>query len=381
MKLKSSRAGVGIHALVASFLVVGCTSEAVGPEVEAQGAEAVVVGAGVVQVTASDVEDAVIGVDSMTFFEPNERLMRIGKGTLVMGILKGEPFIRRVRSVDFQVDGSLYFTTDLAGVADVAPTAQARRSVEFDPLVFDKSDLVIAQGAGTNLSCTKCTVQFAPTLDYQFDLRAGAPESIGVGVRGKLEGDLELTLEAGNGGGSLKKEVEIAKASQRLVQTLGPVPIWEDLSVSLVAGVEGKLDSRATIVTKIHTEKEASFGAYMSHDEWTFEKDEKDAKFVYEHPVLRTQVGASAAVYVKLRVAASVYSIAQAYLDAEARAEARLTVCPSPSKGSLDGSLGIVAGAKLVLPLVKDPEISKDLVRVTQSKSVPLPSPVVVKCP
>jgi hypothetical protein len=217
-----------------------------------------------------------------------------------------------------------------------------------------------------------------PALDYQLDLRPGAPEQFGLAVRGKLDGDFKLALEAPQGGVQWRREMELGKVSQRLVQSLGPVPVWEDVSLSLVAGIEGRVDSAVSMVVDIHVEEDASFGVFRQDGKWKVEKDINDGQLVFERPVFQASVNASAQAYVKVRLAVSLYSVVQTFLDAEARTAARMLFTPKPLPVSWVGSMGIQAGAKILWPGGGGPEMAFDLYRLEEATPIPPDSSVVV---
>lgn len=335
----------------------------------------------VVQVNEQDVYDADVKDDSLRFWNPKPKLLSVAKGMYVMGVFRKKPFVRKVTNVLSLRDKSIYFATTDAAISEVTSRATAKRTVEFDPVGFDKSAMPLVTTAAFSVNCKKCSVQFAPSLDYAFDLVSNGQSTVGLGVRGKFVGDLEVEFRALEAGQSASQEITLASVSQTLVQQIGPVPVWESLSVSFVAGVEGKLSAKGSVLAKLHADKELSSASFLRNGAWSSEKDTKKGQTTYEFPVFETTADANAKVFLKLRLAVSVYSVAQTFLDAEAGGIARMAVCPSPGKLSSSSTFAAVAGAKLILPFMKDPEINTDLVRFENKLEVTARNVPKVACP
>jgi hypothetical protein len=212
------------------------------------------------------------------------------------------------------------------------------------------------------------------------ETKLGAVQRMGVAFDGELESELELRVEAFNGGGKITKEVELGSAHQRFVQMVGPIPIWEDLAIKLVAGVEGALDDNAAIVSTLKAKKRTNASAFRQDGEWQLQRG-SDGSFSFEQPVLKTQLGASASVYLKLRLEASVYSVAKAFVEGETRGTARAVVCPSPASWGLEGKFGLTAGASLTIPGIATLETDWELYSAEKKTSVPITGLGAVTCP
>lgn len=371
MHRKAGRiAGTVIGTIVASAFAMGC-SEATPPEDATSSDEEAVVSQDTVALTAEDLADADISETGITFFEPTNRVYNLRPGSIITGVRGDVPFIRRVRRVDVGPGGILFVVGESEEFLKAAPTVRTSKKVSMTFPGIDKSGVTLAEAGSVKVLCSSCFIHYNPSFEFSMETKLGEVQKIGVGFDGELETELEIRVEAFNGGGKLKKEVELASASQRFVQTVGVVPIWEDLSIKLVAGVEGTLDNDAAIVSALKAKKRTNTSVFRQDGEWKVEKG-SDGSFTFEQPVLKTQIGASASVYLKLRLEASVYSVAKAFLEGEARGTASAVVCPSPASWNLEGKLGLKAGASLTIPGITTLETDWDLFSTEKKASTPI---------
>jgi hypothetical protein len=299
----------------------------------------------------------------------------------IVGVLDGDPMLRKVTRVDWWEDGSLYFATKDVSLTDVVRKAHAdRRVVDLHPFEFKRNDLKLAEGEGVNITCTTCELTFDPKLEYQFDLTPDAVESLGLALKGKLVGDVAVDIASPEGRSTLSREVVLANKTDRFVQRLGPIPIWEDTSISLIATIKGKTNGEAHVLSKLHVEKDIAFGSFLEQGQWVVEEAPEEGTYVYEHPVLEAKVDGSVSVALKLRLSASVVGIASAKVDADADASANLQICPMPSTWTMQGKLKISAGAKLAIPFMDPYEIDKEIYRKEGTREVKSPSNAPALC-
>jgi len=105
-----------------------------------------------------------------------------------------------------------------------------------------------------SVGCVSCQIKYAPTLDFGLNLEKGRIDYFSAEFDGELSANLTLAASALEGA-FLREEIEIAHATAHLVQAIGPVPIWEDVTVSLVMGFEGSLGPRTTLETGVNATK------------------------------------------------------------------------------------------------------------------------------
>jgi hypothetical protein len=380
MHRTTRRIGALAATVVATTFAMGC-SAAAPEDASAASDEEAIVSQDTISLTADDLEDAMISETGITFFSPSDKVYNLRQGNIVTGVRGDVPFIRRVRRIDTGMDGTVVVVGESEEFLKAAPTVRTSKKVTMKPAGVDKSGVTLAQGKGIQVVCSSCFVRYTPSFEFSLETKLGEVQKVGVAFDGDLESELDLRVEASGGGGSITKEVELGSVQQRFVQMVGPIPMWEDLSVKLVAGVEGTVDADAKIETALKATKSMKASVtYEQGKQWHFDKG-SDGSFTFEQPVLKTKLGASATAYLKLRLEASVYSIAKAFIDGEARGTASAVVCPSPGAWSFDGKLGLNAGVSLTIPGFEPLEKDWELWSAEKKSKAPIASLGAVKCP
>ena len=182
-----------------------------------------------------------------------------------------------------------------------------------------------------------------------------------------------------NGSTTLSQEVEVFSHSQRFVQAIGDIPIWEDVGVSVLVGVEGKFDANAKVRSGISASKSLEAELGLENGQWTFHSASPHS-FTFEKVEISSALGANARVYVKTRVEVRIYSVLTAWLSGNASGEVGMRLCPAPATWTGKGLLSLTAGASVELNLVGySKSVEKPLFEKEYSRTGPLASPIA--CP
>lgn len=362
-------------------IIAGCLSgNGAGDEPdEATGAESALVADTTVPLTAEDMAGAEITDSKIVFRTLTENVKRIRPDFVITAkVSDSEAFIRKVTTVILPGDGTRVVETIDASVTEAARSAKAQKHISLDPVGYDQSGKVLAAGDGLTLSCESCFLKATPSLDVGFDLRPSEPARVSLAFDGKLAGDLSLALETADAGGAVSKEVELLSLKKTFVQTVGPIPIWETVGVTFVAGIRASLTATAALRAGVSFEKDLHIS--VSRDATGWHADEgTDGSVSLHEPVFEQVVGGTASVYVKARIEASVYSIASAFLEASARADVDAKLCPSPATWKAKGTLALDAGARLYLPFVDDPSYERRLFSASDSRDGAIPGATLAK--
>lgn len=287
----------------------------------------------------------------LTFNAPSETIRGLQVGNIIVSGDEENPFIREILHQEFRGGDStretaeqIWLWTEDLTIAEVAPEVFVNHVIELPVLEKDISGQVIAENWVGNIVCSDCFVRFSPSFEMGVEMKNSRLEAFSGNLNALLQGSLEITATM-SGNKELKGEVELASVSQRLVQNIGPIPIWEDVKVSIVLGAKGKISGEASITAGMEAERNLSAGIAYEGGRWRFTEDGDGGELTFEQPLLSTEVGGDAEVYIKGKVEIRVYSIAGAWVSAESRGRVEAQVCPSPGHWSGNGSVNVKVGA------------------------------------
>lgn len=355
-------------------LLVGCSVEASEDDsvVVAESEEAII-SEKTVALTASELALATIQDDALVFAEPTEKIRNIGVGNIVIGALDDETAVmRRVEHISERSDGALVFATTDAPLVDAAPTVRTQKSISLPDISFDKSGTVLGEVGGIKVSCSKCFIKYEPKFDFGFRIEGGQLSEFIGKFDGELEGKLELKAETEDLGGSIEKEFELIRVRKTFVQTIGIVPVWEDVELSVVAGVNASVEAKTEMTTGLSANARTTLELVRQDGEWQFD-GHKSGKLTFEQPVVKTSLGVGAGVSLTVRAEVTIYSILEAYLQGKATADVKATLCPSPANWQANGAFAVSAGGGIKIPYLFERTIDHELWKVEAEKSGDLP--------
>ncbi len=318
-----------------------------------------------------DLDGAEILDDGLRFSQPTTLVRSLKEGDTITSGVVFKPFLRRIKAIRDEQQ-SLALETEDVRLGEVLTDLRTRKSLSMPDLQKDFSGTILAQSGLTKVTCSSCYVKLAPRFDFGFSLKNGWVDAFLGSLSGELESKLQVSLEV-DAGQSIKQEVEVLSYRQPFVQALGPVPVWEDVGVSVLVGVQGKFDAKASLLTVgVSSKKSLLTELGLQGGKWYFNYDSTANVFTFEKIGLTTALGASAQMYVKARVEIRVYSVLKTWLGGNALAEVGIKACPLPSSWNAKGTLSLTAGAGLDLFFI-DRSVERELYKMEFPASGPLP--------
>ncbi len=306
--------------------------------------------------SSADLESADVAEHEIRFGKPSAAVRGLQGGTLVASSDEARYFLRRIESIAYdpagaKVEDASFITIKTSDVTlgEVAPELTASKSFELPKLENNVSGQVFFEGQGGKVTCSDCYVRLSPKVGFGFKLSGGGLDSFLGSIEGNLEGKVKVTAELERSI-QVSKEIEFAAINQHFVQMVGPVPIWEDVSVKVVGGISGKLDGEASVSTGIHASKQIKVEFGRKSGKWVFNSSGSQ-DFGFEKIDVQTDISTNAKFYLKTRVEFKLYSVVKTWVDTEARGDIDLKVCPAPASWTGKGHLMLKAGAGLDLRL------------------------------
>jgi hypothetical protein len=153
----------------------------------------------------------------------------------------------------------------------------------------------------------------------------------------------------------------------------------EKVDIALVATVDGSFASEGTISLDLETQRQVELTLGRMDGKWTAEGD-VGGPLAFESPVLKTVQSGDVTVSIKARADVSVFSVASAFLEAEAKANATWRACPAPATWSGNGNISLRGGAALKIPELVNSSTEKQLVNVEKKLGGTLPLPEAIRC-
>jgi len=338
----------------------------------------------VITLDAEDLEYGSVNDDKLIFYggalairQPTDRVRSLREGDIVTSDAGLYPFVRRIVEVVGDTDDVVLLTEDVA-LGEVISDAIIRKSIDLKVQEKDFSGTVLAQQGPAKIVCASCYIRLTPKFDFGLRLTGGWLDSFLGSFTGTLEGKLQVLAEV-DGSTVLSREVEVFSHSQRFAQAIGDIPIWEDVGVSVLVGVEGKFDANAKVRSGISASKSLEAELGLENGQWTFHSASPHS-FTFEKVEISSALGANARVYVKTRVEVRIYSVLTAWLSGNASGEVGMRLCPAPATWTGKGLLSLTAGASVELNLVGySKSVEKPIFEKEYYRTGPLASPIA--CP
>jgi hypothetical protein len=334
-----------VSPLLASL--TGCAAEATSEKVGTTGPnESALLADGAVSLSTSDVAGAQVADDAIVFPAPTDAVLALKAGAVISAASPDTAFLRAVTFVDRDpATGALKVHTQSARLNAFAKQLEAHRHLELPVVSADFSGRPIVGDARANVSCSSCSIRYTPALDLDLAVSDGKVSQFSAAFDGDLAVHLAIAATA-DGTAPLAEEVEVAHLTTRLVQMIGAVPIWEDITVSVMVGAKGSVGATASVETGVTATKRTQGGVAYDGARWSWFSD-GEVTLEGEPPTLRLQAGADLEAYVKPRIDVKLYSVAGPYLAADAHVALKAQICPAPAAWSTTAGFGIDAGASL----------------------------------
>lgn len=289
----------------------------------------------------------------LTFTTPTEKVRGLKIGQLIASSDPNDAFLREILHLEYQGGGQtaetcerVWLWTEDVTVADAMTLIKFNRKFRLPSWSKDMTGTELVKSNVGKVTCTACYVRFEPTFEMSLDAGLGTINEFVGTLDGAIEGQLQITAES-SGTDILEKEITIASVNTRLMQNLSVapafIPIWEDVRMKLVVGVKGKVYGEAKVVTGLKASKGLKATATYRDESWTL-THESPTSFVFEKPVLTTQLGAEATVYIKAVVELRVYSVAGVWVAPSVSGALKGKLCPSPATWNAVGAIGLEGG-------------------------------------
>jgi hypothetical protein len=315
-----------------------------------------------VTLDGSELANAAVHDDEIVFASPSDAVRALQPGTTISTATTDLAFIRTIKSVETdEATGGVKIKTQQGALSHLVKRITASKHLALPVVNADMSGKILAGDARANISCSECYVRYSPTLDVAFDIDEGRVKSFRAEFDGDLVGRLAVAATA-DGTAQIGKEIEIAGFTTRLVQMIGVVPIWEDVTVSVVVGASASLGPKTALETGVTATKRMHGGVVYDGSTWSTVHD-GDVTFTEEAPKLTLDVGAHAAIYLKPKVQVKLYSLAGPYLAAGAELDFDANVCPPPAEWSAKAGFVVDVGASLDFVSFVHLSVDKELYR------------------
>jgi hypothetical protein len=346
-----------------AFAATGCAAETAGSESldtsDTSSTEQGILAENVIQLTESEVAAADVEDASIVFSSPSDAVRKIKSGDTLTTVGSKRAFIRKVKSVSVSASGAVTVVTENGTLIDLAQRVKTQKKLTLPTVAIDFSGKNLAGSGRATVTCSQCSIRYTPTLDLGLDVQNRKIDHFSAEFDGDLVGKLAVAANA-NAAAEVNQEVEVFHATTRLVQMVGAVPIWEDVTVSVAVGFSASLGPKSKIETGVTATKRMHGGVMYDGTSWSTVQD-GDVTFDYQPPTLSFDIGASAKVYVKPKLQVKLYSLAGPYLAGEAFVNVDAHVCPAPAVWSATAGLGVNVGASLDFLKVVNVSINKEL--------------------
>jgi hypothetical protein len=343
------------HRSIASWLLVpsffaslaGCAADASSEKLGTTGTtEEALLADNAVSLGASDVAGAQVEGDAIVFTAPTDAVLGLKPGATITAAGEETAFLRTVTAVEkLDATGAVRVHTQAAPLTALVKRLAVHRHLALPVLAADFSGKPLLGDAHANVACSSCSVSYAPSLDLDLAVAGGKVNGFRAAFDGDLVGRVAIAATA-DGTVPLEKEIEVAHLTTRLVQMIGAVPIWEDVTVSVMLGVKGTAGPIASLETGVTATKRTSGGVAYDGAQWSTFGD-GEVTFEAEPLTLQVDVGADLEAYVKPRVDVKLYSVAGPYLAADAHVDLHAQICPPPAAWTATAGFGIDVGASL----------------------------------
>ncbi len=312
--------------------------------------ESVVLGVALVALGEADLEGAVVSPGDILFATPTETVKNLKAGDFIASAREDQPFLRKIKEITTTKaanagggGAAIRASTEDAPIAEVATDALTKKSIDLPRLEKDISGTVLFEESYGKVVCESCYVRMVPKLDFGFKLSwTKGVEALLATVQGTFDGKLQVSGHFDKAA-KISKEVQVVSLDKRFVQTIGVLPIWEDVTISLSVGIDAEVDGKVDMATGVFANKDLKIQLGRLDGKWIF-KREGPGQFAFEKVDIHTEGLANTRTFLKTRVAVKIYSLLSAWVDTQAKADINLKICPPPSIWDGKGFLSVKAG-------------------------------------
>jgi len=267
----------------------------------------------------------------------NEDLLSSQPGdVLVSG--RGTGFLRKVVSIADR-DGQIDVITTPAAMTDALVDAEYDGQVrdakwdwegpKFDGVFFKTDGLKIAGNGGAQLTVTKGSVSFQPSLDLAMKMRWAKLTQFDLVASGAFDAELGFQIQT-DGAAQVSYEKDLWESpSWTFVQMIGPVPVVEVISVSVSLEVTGSTEGATTVDVSASAHSGITAGARYRDGRWTRVGDHTLALRT-EGPTVASSNNAGIEVSMPIELHVQFYDLAGPYISLEPNIRAEY----SPGEGA-----------------------------------------------
>jgi hypothetical protein len=335
--------------LCVALLAVGCGTAPVGGEAEglvAQDEEAMTIKKGVVVLTAEQAQNATVEADSVTVPQGLvHSLKTIAAGDfLVSG--EGDGFLRRVVSVES--NDALRMQTVDALLTDIVINGSLHTSLALDPIVLDLSGQANIGTEDLGVAVTPFMLSVTPTVDLDIVIKKSSVRTFSTRVRYERTTSLGFSANAKAPASFDTGDIKLWQSPKwRFVQSIGPIPIVEVVSVTVAAGLQGEISAAASLTMEGSCDHTQSYTLGYKNGEWQNNQSGDTTCTPVETDFSAAIGNIALQPYLKGTLAVDFYGIAGPYLSLSDGLLGQIATCPSPAEARLDDTARLAIGADL----------------------------------
>lgn len=262
----------------------------------------------------------------------NEALLASTPGDVLVGS-RGTGFLRKVVTVA-DLDGQIEIATTPAALTDALVEADYDEQVhdakwdwdgpKFDGVFFATDGLKIEGTGGAELTMTKGSVAFHPSLDLAMKMRWAKVTQFDLVASGALDAELGLHLQT-DGAAQISYEKDLWESpSWTFVQMAGPVPIIEVVSVGVSLEVTGSTEGATSIDVSASAHSAIRAGARYRDGAWQRVGDHTLA-LRSEGPAVTSTNNAAIEVSMPIELHVQFYDLAGPFITLEPNLHAQYT--------------------------------------------------------
>lgn len=318
--------------------------------------------------------------DDYTFVYTGNGVPPVEPGDILVGT-EGDGYLRRVsavKSVVTKANGmkSVAINTEFCSLDEVVEegSLELDEPIAFTADDFAKSGIKIAK-AGTTLldlsgkkiydedgitvTITKGTVDFAPSMDVEVELKLLRPVYAKAAATAEFTLDFDARVDAGAGSFDTSDLVPIhlmPTIKIRFTGMVGPIPITGTVKLSFVGGVRLQLENKVTLEGGFDSTTTITIGGEYDRDYEPPLRNLSSLKLEADAygPEWTIEAGGWARVYVRPQLEVAFYGVAAPFLGLEPYAQAELQLAPPPLYAELTAGLDAYLGFKLGILSVEE---------------------------
>lgn len=262
----------------------------------------------------------------------NEDLLGATAGdVLVSG--RGTGFLRKVESVA-DLGDQIAIATSPAAMTDALVEADYDGEVhdakwdwdgpKFDGVFFNTEGLKIEGTGGAELTMTKGSVSFHPSLDLAMKMHWAKITQFDLVASGAFDGELGFQLQT-DGAAQISYEKDLWESpSWTFVQMIGPVPVVEVVSVGVSLEVTGSTEGATTVDVSASAHSGITAGARYTDGTWQRVGDHT-LDLHTDGPAVTSTNNAAIEVSMPVELHVQFYDLAGPYISLEPNVHAEWT--------------------------------------------------------